>query len=203
MNDASKTRQTILEVSHKLFAQKGFNGVSVREIAKESQVNLAAINYHFSNKENLYVETIRSSLAKTNMEIQNIYESLENSNFEEMVVATFDYLLEHAEDMRTTFNLLISSSNQFHAAISHEIDGFKGPPGGECFYRCLVKDMPDASEEDLLWVGRTMFTQVLHKAMLLCNKSICQSASNMGIGVDSSKLEILRLIKALKSEISR
>ena len=40
------TKIKILQIAHKLFAEKGKNGVGVREIAKAADVNVAAINYH-------------------------------------------------------------------------------------------------------------------------------------------------------------
>lgn len=43
----------ILEVAEKLFAEKGFSGTSVREIAKASEVNVAMISYYFESKEKL------------------------------------------------------------------------------------------------------------------------------------------------------
>lgn len=43
----------ILETAERLFADKGFDGTSVREIAKEANMNLAAISYHFGSKEKL------------------------------------------------------------------------------------------------------------------------------------------------------
>ncbi|HKV42826.1 MAG TPA: CerR family C-terminal domain-containing protein [Blastocatellia bacterium] len=46
----------------KLFAERGLEGVSVRELAQEAGVNLAAVNYHFGSKENLYVEALRFKL---------------------------------------------------------------------------------------------------------------------------------------------
>jgi len=43
----------ILESAERLFADKGFDGTSVREIAKDSNVNLAMISYYFGSKEKL------------------------------------------------------------------------------------------------------------------------------------------------------
>ena len=74
------TKEKILINAHKLFADKGFNGVSIRELARECEVNIAAINYHFTNKENLYIETIRESLHCTNKDIQVIYDAIKTSN---------------------------------------------------------------------------------------------------------------------------
>jgi AcrR family transcriptional regulator len=52
-----KTR--ILEVAGKLFAEKGFKTVTVREIIKNAETHLSALNYHFGSKENLYREVIK------------------------------------------------------------------------------------------------------------------------------------------------
>jgi len=47
----------ILDVAQKLFADKGFAGTSVRDIAKEADINIAMISYYFGSKEKL-LETI-------------------------------------------------------------------------------------------------------------------------------------------------
>ncbi len=52
------TRQKIIRSATKLFAKKGLNGTSVREISRKASVNLAAINYHFQSKEQLYREIV-------------------------------------------------------------------------------------------------------------------------------------------------
>ncbi len=54
------TRDRILEKAEMLFALKGYHAVSVREITSAAECNMAAVNYHFSNKENLYMEVFRS-----------------------------------------------------------------------------------------------------------------------------------------------
>ncbi len=56
------TRERLLDAAEVLFAQKGYESVSIREIAGEADVNLAAINYHFQGKQNLYVEVLRRRL---------------------------------------------------------------------------------------------------------------------------------------------
>jgi AcrR family transcriptional regulator len=48
-------RQRIMSVSVKLFAQKGFEGVSVRDISAAAKVNVSLISYYFGGKEGLYV----------------------------------------------------------------------------------------------------------------------------------------------------
>ncbi len=52
---AEDTPQRILSVAERLFAEKGYEGASVREITSKSKVHLSAINYHFRSKKNLYL----------------------------------------------------------------------------------------------------------------------------------------------------
>jgi AcrR family transcriptional regulator len=51
---ATKTRNLILDVAEGLFADRGFHGVSIREVAEAAGVRQSLIHYHFSNKETLY-----------------------------------------------------------------------------------------------------------------------------------------------------
>jgi len=47
------TKRKILDAAESLFADKGFNGTSLREITSLAEVNLAAVNYHFGSKKEL------------------------------------------------------------------------------------------------------------------------------------------------------
>ncbi len=53
------TRQSLIKAAVDLFAEKGFDGASVRAIVAKARVNQAAINYHFDGKEGLYLEVLR------------------------------------------------------------------------------------------------------------------------------------------------
>lgn len=48
------TPDRILLAAYELFAAKGFDGATTQEICALAQANIAAVNYHFGNKENLY-----------------------------------------------------------------------------------------------------------------------------------------------------
>ena len=60
--EAEDTRERILNSSQKLFADRGFDATSVRDITTEAGCNVASVNYHFGGKEKLYLETFRSML---------------------------------------------------------------------------------------------------------------------------------------------
>jgi AcrR family transcriptional regulator len=54
------TTDRLLNVAEALFAQKGYDAVSIREITAAAHCNLAAVNYHFGNKQKLYLEVFRT-----------------------------------------------------------------------------------------------------------------------------------------------
>jgi AcrR family transcriptional regulator len=58
---ADVTRQRILKAAVDLFAERGFDGASVRAIVTKARVNQAAINYHFQGKEGLYLEVLEAA----------------------------------------------------------------------------------------------------------------------------------------------
>ena len=53
------TRQRLLEVASEVFAEKGFRDATNREICERAGANVAAVNYYFGSKENLYAEAWR------------------------------------------------------------------------------------------------------------------------------------------------
>ena len=63
MEQEKDTRSNILAVATVLFATKGFAGVSIRELAKESNANVSAISYYFTSKEGLYQAVLSEQLS--------------------------------------------------------------------------------------------------------------------------------------------
>lgn len=68
----------ILEVAEDLFADKGFDGTSVRDIAGQAGVNLAMISYYFGSKEKLMAALVeyRSNYTRGLLEELNKDETL-------------------------------------------------------------------------------------------------------------------------------
>jgi len=54
-----ETREILLEAAGRIFAQNGFHATTVRRITREAGVNLAAVNYHFHDKQELYISTLK------------------------------------------------------------------------------------------------------------------------------------------------
>jgi AcrR family transcriptional regulator len=61
---AEYTRHAIVKAAVRLFADKGFEATSVRDIVASARVNQAAINYHFKSKDGLYLEILKTAFEK-------------------------------------------------------------------------------------------------------------------------------------------
>ncbi len=55
----AETRRQLLEAAGAVFAGAGFRDATVREICRRAGANIAAVNYHFGDKETLYAEVLR------------------------------------------------------------------------------------------------------------------------------------------------
>ncbi|SDA91412.1 TetR/AcrR family transcriptional regulator [Mesorhizobium qingshengii] len=60
--DETDTRERILHAANRLFAERGFDGATLREITEAARANLAAVNYYFRSKDELIRSTLESAL---------------------------------------------------------------------------------------------------------------------------------------------
>ena len=54
-----ETRELILNAAGRIFAENGFHATTVRQITHEAGANLAAVNYHFRDKQELYLHVLK------------------------------------------------------------------------------------------------------------------------------------------------
>jgi AcrR family transcriptional regulator len=66
VSSSGSTKERILGAAELLFAQRGFDGASLRQLTAAAGVNLAAVNYHFGSKEKLVEEVFRRRLDSLN-----------------------------------------------------------------------------------------------------------------------------------------
>ena len=59
MSDDTETR--VFNAAGPIFAEKGYQAATVRDICRRAEVNVAAVNYYFGDKQQLYVETIKQA----------------------------------------------------------------------------------------------------------------------------------------------
>lgn len=64
------TKARLLAAAAELFAQKGFHGTTVRDIAERAKVNVAAGNYHYGSKKDLYLEVLSEKFALIKQQIE-------------------------------------------------------------------------------------------------------------------------------------
>jgi AcrR family transcriptional regulator len=61
---ARATKDRLLAAATELFAERGFHGTTIRDIAERAAVNVAAGNYHYGSKKALYLEVLRGQFAE-------------------------------------------------------------------------------------------------------------------------------------------
>ena len=55
---AHPTKERILQAAAEVFAERGFEGASTREIAAKAQVNISSLHYHWASKDALYIAIV-------------------------------------------------------------------------------------------------------------------------------------------------
>jgi TetR/AcrR family transcriptional regulator, regulator of cefoperazone and chloramphenicol sensitivity len=61
MSSSEDPRLRLLEAAGQVFAEKGFDGATVRDICRRAGANIAAVNYYFRDKERLYIEAVKGA----------------------------------------------------------------------------------------------------------------------------------------------
>ena len=113
------TRQRVLEAALEVFAERGYDGASVRDVCARAGVNGAAVNYHWGAKDKLWLavceETGRRFLevAKTRVQLDGELHDVADS----IVGTMFDTLLENPKLARVlAWASLQADSLDFEAA---------------------------------------------------------------------------------------
>jgi len=76
---SDQTRTAILAAAERLYADRGFGDVTLRDIVAEASVNLAAVNYHFGSKDELIAELfVTRSLALNRERLGELKEAEQN-----------------------------------------------------------------------------------------------------------------------------
>jgi len=122
----ASTKARILEAAEEVFATKGFEGASTREIASKAGVNISSLHYHWESKETLYFAVF-----------QNIFNQLVEISRESVLPATargdspravheasvgrvFDYFAANPNIPRLLLRRILENE-EFGAAIERDI----------------------------------------------------------------------------------
>src|SRR6478672_790293 len=85
-------QEHIIEAAEKLFADKGFAGTSVRDIAEAAGVNLAMISYYFGSKEKLMEAMFTTRGQYLRIQLENILHNKDLSPIQKMEKLIDDYV---------------------------------------------------------------------------------------------------------------
>ncbi len=167
-----ETRKRLLASAERLFAEKGYESVSVRDIASDAGVNLAAINYHFQGKSNLYAAVLERRLSPKREKFLAAIEKVtaEGSgvpDLEELIGAFIRIHLEDAlatPDGEATLPLIARELHESRVGAA-PICSVLIAPVHTALGEAMILARPGLDEETARWIIGSVIGQVVHFVM--------------------------------------
>src|SRR5205814_4008709 len=171
---SDRTRTAILAAAERLYADRGFGDVTLRDIVAAADVNLAAVNYHFGSKDELIAELfVTRSLALNRERLSELRAAEEVRGGRAPIEAVLRALVgptlrgclgpnnERSTAARFMIRASIESVPPIRRIKNREIDHLRK------FASAMRRSLPDCSEVDLYWG--------LHFALALAHQTIRDS----------------------------
>jgi len=127
------TRTAIRRVAEEMFAESGIDAFTTRALAERAGVNMAAVNYHYGNKENLTLEVFRDVCRQTVTRRLALLDALERADPGPPIRAVVDAFLDayiNDDEPRTGILLAhfvlkhrIEPNDWTRAIVAEELDG--------------------------------------------------------------------------------
>jgi AcrR family transcriptional regulator len=166
------TKERLLDAAELLFAERGFDGVSVRELAAAAAVNVAAVNYHFQTKENLYREVLLRRLhfkreASLAVLRATPRDEAGRPDLEQLIRGFVRQYLEEilAAPHGANFMRLVAAEMHDPDHGGETIFSELVIPVAHAFQRALVEAVPELGEEEAAWIQASLTAQVIHVVM--------------------------------------
>jgi AcrR family transcriptional regulator len=151
------TRERIIQAAEALFAEYGFDAVSMRDITAAAHVNLASVNYHFGSKMALLAEVVGSRanlLVEARMKLLASVARDRNGRpkLEAVIAAFLRPSLEMsrqpggAHHMRLRARLAVERVGMSRAQFEHIFDA-----SNEKFVDALCEALPDLPRSEVYW----------------------------------------------------
>ncbi len=165
MEAQDPTKVRLLEAAGEEFADKGFAVARVRDICVRAAANGAAVNYHFGDKEQLYVETVLSAHhCGMDMHLPRSEESTPAEQLRAFVHGFLSRVLALGEPMdwrhRLMLRELIQPTSASDVLVREVIR-----PKFERLLEILRRFRPDAEERSLYAMAFSVIGQCLHYQM--------------------------------------
>jgi AcrR family transcriptional regulator len=156
----STTKAQILDAAIRLFGERSFDAVSLREITSAADANLGAVNYHFETKLNLIRQVLKALLQPINEKRISALTEYETSlqggppNLETVIRILVEPFVQSARDRRGRGiyipRLLMLArtlpGNLIGSFISDQHDEM-----AKKFIRAFCQALPDLAEEEAYW----------------------------------------------------
>ena len=91
-------KRHILESAEKLFAVKGFEASTVRDIADEAGVNLAMISYYFGSKDKMMESLFQERMINTKLKVQQLLSNEHIGPFGKVEIMLDEYIKKVIEN---------------------------------------------------------------------------------------------------------
>jgi AcrR family transcriptional regulator len=162
------TKIRILSVATTLFARKGYEATSLRDITAEADVNLAAVNYHFRSKEDLFCAVIERIIAPTSARRLFLLSELEQADrisLEGVLDAFFRPIVEvgHLPDgTRAQFLPLLGRFFTERPDLIERVFRTHLFPVGQRYLAILNKLLPHLNAVELGWRFHFMIGTLTH-----------------------------------------
>ena len=151
------TRTTILMVATKLFSERGYEGVSMRNIADEVNISAAALYNHFSDKQSLYLTAISESFVDKSAPLIQLMQGSGTAieRLEKFILLHCQLMYEDPEFHRLIQRELLDGDEQRLAFLAEHVFA----PAFNCIKSLLTELKPDADTHTLV----VIIIGMLHK----------------------------------------
>jgi AcrR family transcriptional regulator len=110
----------IMETAEILFAEKGFNGTSVRDIAEKAHVNLAMISYYFGSKDKLLESLFDYRGEHVKLKLESMVEDKTLNSFEKLDLL-IDHYIEKIMNQQCFSRIMLREQVVNHTGITAEL----------------------------------------------------------------------------------
>ena len=118
--DSKKTRAKLIEAAGQLFAEKGFNGITVRDIAQKADTHLSALNYHFRTKEALYHEVLMEACRSDSISLEDKEQLLKMNPHDALFLLIKEALKEYRKLTASNWRMVVITRECWEPSHSFE-----------------------------------------------------------------------------------